>query len=262
MKRNKTFRALLLLLALCLLVGSAATVGAKYIKALTDKDGGVTAPAFYFRSNVLSEESDPTPITINGSETTAVLSNAIGDGKISDVTITYTLSYYVYKDDAWVLASTESDKTFEKDVLSTDELTLTPIEYGGTTYETIKVVATATAPFAKTLTAIISFYPAPFTVSYTYDSASYVITAMLKVGSAGGGYTLSWITGVSPDNADENGFLTEAAIGPSSVSVTLSEHHTYLVKFFVTDSDLHDTILASGDINAYLSTVVPISAND
>lgn len=262
MKKRYSTRSFLLLLALFFAIGAIATVGARYIRELTGESGTLTAPSFYFRSNVLTEDADPTPIAINGSKTTATLSNALGAGKVSDVTITYTLSYYVYKDGEWVLSHADADKTFTKDVLLTDELTLTPIEYDGTVYETIKVVASSSAPFVKTLTAIVAFYPTPFAVSYTYDPTGFVVTAKVKVGSAGGNCSLSWQAGISPDNADENGVLTTASIGPSSLDATLSEHHTYFLKFFVTDEVLHEAIVASGDVNAYLATVIPIVKAD
>lgn len=222
--------------AAVILLSTTTAVLAKYITSLDGNEGSIQAPTYFFRSNVMTEESDPTPIAINGSMTTMNLSNGAGVEEFSNVDITYTLKYYVYKDAAWVLAATEADQTLAKDQLSVRTLTLTPITLDGVTYTDVKLEAISTLPFEKTLRARVQFTPTPHAVTYARDGA--VIYVTVATGESSGIYTLSWLAGISPDSADENLILNEAGTGPDSVTPTLSTYTTYQFKFFVTDSTL------------------------
>ena len=232
MKTLKTRRLLWLLLAAVILLSATSVVLAKYISSLDGNTGTFTAATYFFRSNVMTEESDPTPIAVSGSMTTMNLANGAGAEEYSDVDITYTLKYYVYKDAAWVLAVTEADQTLAKGQFSVRTLTVTPIELDGVTYTDVTVEAVSTAPFEKTLRARVQFTP----TTHARDGA--VIYVTVATGEDGGSYTLSWLAGISPDSADENLILNEAGVGPDSVTPTLSTYTTYQFKFFVTDSAL------------------------
>jgi len=258
MKKILGFRAVCVLLGMILSFTAIGVVSAKYLVDLKPRQKELTAPNIYFRSNVMTETANPAPISIKGNKTVVTLANGIGESQFSDVNIEYELRYYVEKDGDWVLVRTETEKTMEKDMFSSAQLELEPIEYQSVLYTKIKLEAICTQPFEKYLCVCIDFDCAPWSVVYSYDPESYVITALLQTNVDEGEFTINWIEGVSPDNADENEILNEGVVGPSNVTKLLPSNHAYLLKFFVTDAALHTNICNAVDQNAFLATVVPI----
>ena len=251
MKKFLGIRPIHFILILLMLTGVVGAVSARYISSLQGQDSTFTAPIFYFRSNAMTEESDPTPIVVKGNQTSVVLANGTGAEQYSNVDIFYTLRYYIEKDGNWLLVNTVEGQKLEKDLFSFSNLILEPIEYESETYKTIKVEAESVAPFTKTLRACVTFQTMSFTVEYTYDD--FIITANLQTNVSSGMFDLSWVAGISPDSGDENGVLNTAPIGPASIHPALEANHTYLLKFYVTDESIHNAIMSALDQSAYIA---------
>ena len=232
----------LIILTCVLLIGAILALGgvtlAKYVVAVLDRDGQFTAANFYFRSNVMTEEASPSSVTVYGNETSVTLSNGADKNTPSDIDITYTLKYSVLVDGAWVEASRVENKTFAKNVYSTETIILTPITYNGTVQRDVMLEAISTAPYEKTLRIRVHFEYAPYVLTKSYDSESCVITLALTTNDDGGAYTFTWNSGIAPDGADPNGIFTDASAGATAFTATLSKNSTYYFSFFVTDEAL------------------------
>lgn len=223
-------------MALVIALTTTTAVLAKYIAELGDNSATFEAPTYFFRSNVMTEEADPAPITVNGDSATVTLSNGAGADEFSDVDIVYTLRYYIYKNGVKTAVSTEADLTLTKNAFSTRTITLTPLVVDGVTYTDIMLEATATAPYSKTLRARVQFASAPYALSYARAGA--VISVTVATNDDLGAFTLSWVAGISPDSADENLILNDAGVGLNSKTATLQASTAYQFKFFVTDAAL------------------------
>ena len=232
----------LIIIASVILIGAILSFGgvtlAKYVVSILDEEGQLIAANFYFRSNVMTEEASPSARTVYGNETSVTLSNGADKNTPSDTDITYELKYSVLVDGAWVEASRVENKTFAKNVYSTETIVLTPITYNGTLYRDVMLEATSAAPYEKTLKIRVYFEYAPYVLTKSYDNESCVITLALTTNDDGGAYTFTWNSGIAHDGADPNGIFTGATAGATSYTVTLPKNSTFYFSFFVTDEAL------------------------
>ncbi|MBE6643755.1 MAG: hypothetical protein E7612_00080 [Ruminococcaceae bacterium] len=232
MKRNILILVCSLLSA-TILIGGAFTA-AKYVGKIGDGSIKFSAAEFYFKSSIMTEDAEPTPIEVHGSVANLTLSNALGETKISNVDITYDVEYYVSVDGEWVnVESVAKTGMLEKNNYSTAQIEATPIKLDGVVYDRVKVEVTSTYPYEKTLRAIVDFTYKAHSVTHAYDDEVGVITLRVVTNDEGGEYLISWIERVLPDNADPNGVLTEGTAGPDSVTATLLPYTTYIFSFFV-----------------------------
>lgn len=242
MKIKRPKMSVLILLCVALLFASATL--AKYVVELSIDDS-ITAERFYFRSNVLVENSDMTeltPITVNGKTTTVTLSNGAGMLAFSDNDVVWELQYYVDAGEGFVpVLQTPEVHTLSRNELqmTTETLTLSPVVYEGNEYTDVIVEARATAPYQKVMRVRLQFNYTKHTVTYSYLQSMGVITVTVTTNDDAGDYCLSWMYPLRPDNADPNGILTEAKapdvsdMDGESVEAALADHATYRFYFSI-----------------------------
>lgn len=252
MKRRTWLIPVILLAALLLTLGGLTV--SKYVKELREDPVVFSAATFYFQSNVMTEEAEPTPLAVNGRQGTVTLTNGMDNETFSNVDVTYTLSYYVQIDSAWVEVIlldgvwTAADGTTPKTELTltgnafdSHPVDISPIDYNGTTYDDVKVVATSTGPYTKTLCVRMQFSYSGYTLKYAYDNEVGMVTLSVSTNDDEGEFVISWQEHLLPDNADPNGILTAGLAGPDSVTATLEAHTTYNLLFFV-DSTVREEV--------------------
>lgn len=231
--------ALCAILALALLLGVGPAI-AKYITQLFERDGTVEAKDYYFRSNVMQDSADPSPVTVNGTRASFTLANGTDPEVYANTKITYDLLYYVYADGEWVLADSETDCVFYGGTYRYRTVEFGPITYDGTVCNDILVRAVSKTPYKKTLTLRVMFDYEPYAVEYTYDAEIGVITLTVATNGQAGNYRFTWQKGILPDQSDPNLILTGTAPGAeggSSKDGSLSANTVYKFVFFVTDAD-------------------------
>lgn len=227
-------------LAILLLVSVVGVSHAKYVEELLNARGEITNPQFYFDSDVLKtspksllEEGAeiPEPLEVPGEEITFHLYNAESSNRVSNVDVSYTLTYYVEMDGVWTEYDSVTGQLSASNGMSSQEFTVSPIEG----YESVIVEAVSTAPYSKILTAHFQFFPLPSTVDYEFDWDTGVIQMTVATNGTSGSFHIQWSEGLLPDNADPNGILTQGSAGPDSVEADLDAFTTYTLYFFVSE---------------------------
>jgi hypothetical protein len=272
MKTKQLKKAILILLAALFLFVSVTL--AKYVVELSTDDQTYTAERFYFRSNLLVENSDLSalsPIAVHGKSTVATVANGAGKLSFSDSDITWTLQYYVDAGEGFVpvLDSPASRTLARGTAMTTETFTITPVIYEGEEYRDVIVEAKASAPYERTLRVRVQFEYEAYEASCTYLPEMGVITATLTTNADAGEYTLTWLYPLIPDNADPNGFLTTAKTPAAddadgnSVTLTLDAHHTYVVHFFVKASEREAVdALTNSALSQWIYTHITLTYNE
>ena len=215
-----------IVILVAVLLAAALTLGgialAKYMSKLRDETNTLTNDHFYFRSNVLDAADTPPVFEVMGKSTTFVLVNGQDTATVSTADISYTLTYSVLvsgegEPEIWQeKTDMTATATLAGGTYSAQDITASPIlwdrDEDGTAeiYNTVLVVAKATAPYGKTLSAKFCFVQVPMEISYAYDREFGVITMTVLTNSDAGKYLISWTPGLLPDNADPSGVLTHA----------------------------------------------------
>ena len=233
-----------ILILLCAVLLFASVTLAKYVVELSIDDS-ITAERFYFRSNVLVENSDMAeliPITVNGKTTTVTLSNGAGMLAFSDKDVTWELQYYVDAGEGFVpvLQDPEVHTLVRNELqMTTETLTLSPVVYEGNEYTDVIVEARATAPYEKVMRVRLQFHYTKHAIEYSYLQSMGVITVTVTTNDDAGEYRLTWMYPLRPDNADPNGILTDAKAPAESdmdgetVDADLADHATYRFHFSI-----------------------------
>ena len=261
---KKKIIILISVLLAALLLFAIGFTAAKYVDEIKSGIINFKTVKYYFRSDVLVEDEEPETIEVRGAKATVTLANALNKDKVSDIDIKYDLKYYVYKDDGWFnVESMNEEKTLEKGSFKTVTSDVYPIEYKGVVYSKVKIEASSTEPYTKTLRGIFNFTYTPHSIAYSYDYWIGVISVRIVTNDEGGIYEISWSENIVPDNADPNGILTSAVAGPSSVQANLLPNSNYVFNFIV-HHDVRDYVentLISGmtdaEINEMLKTNIP-----
>lgn len=237
MKKRLIYMASLLLLAVAV-IACAVTV-AKYIAVFVDKDITFTMSDFYFRSNLLTDSEIPEEHTVNAYSTEFVLTNGSDSENFTSVDLSYDINYYVEIDGDWTKVDDASETgTMAYGAYRVHPITVAPITYNGVEYKRVLIEAQATAPNTKTLRAIVNFDYDDYEIEYEFNENGFTfyVSLIIKTNDIEGDYTISWIGDFYPDNADPNGILTNALVGPSNVSAHLEAHTVYKLNFFVNAS--------------------------
>ena len=236
MKKLVVITLLALVLTVALVLGIVTL--SKYISTLHDDSTTISLSPFYFRSNLLTDAEEPAPLTVNGKATEFLLANGADSTHYTKEDLTYTLAYYALLDGEWVEAThLAASATLAGGSYKTAAVSVAPIEYSKDGESVIcydvMVVATATAPQKRTLSAKFSFNYTPNELHFSYDVALGTVLVTFSTNDDGGEYRLSWVAGLLPDNADPSGVLRDGMAGPYSLTATLSERTTYEWYFFV-----------------------------
>lgn len=229
------------LLGLCFLF-VPVTLG-RYMLELGLDDVELSADRFYFRSNVLVENTDMSllePVAVNGKRTSVTIANGAGEHSFSDSDITWTLRYYVDMGEGFVpVPGTDETHQLERETtLTTETLTITPVSYEGVVYNDVIVEAKSVAPYQKTLRVRLQFAYQAHSITYAYQQEAGVITLQVTTNADAGRYTLNWKYPLIPDNADPTGILATAQAAPDdniglSLTAELAGYTTYRLYFFI-----------------------------
>ena len=239
---KKSYLITILSALACVLLTAATVSLAKYVNSLDSSDSPVTAPTFFFNSNVLSgsHSVDTAPVkTVNGKSTEVTLTNGAGSDEFSSLKIDYTVKYSVYTDSGWREAKVEN---YSFDVGGYHEKTLTvkPTLYGGITYDKVLVEATSSAPYVKTLVGVFEFEYSGY--AWSADYADGVITLRVHTNYDSGSFAFAWTDGITPDNSDPNLIFSGVTSSMRSLTASLKEKTSYEFKFFVTGSSLRSEL--------------------
>lgn len=215
MKKDRLMFFSVLLIALAFAVSMCALVWAKYISQ-EKKDTVVAAQAFYFESDLLTENGATYTLAPGTTKITFHMKNVADELRISDVEINYTV--------------TVNGNTYKEGTLGAKKSENQPIYITGLTQGTYEVVATATSPYAKTLKATFVIPAASNEVFYSVSDAanSPVLRVTVWTEDYSGNVTLSWPGGIFPDNTDP---LLANATG-TSATVNFENDSEYTFLFF------------------------------
>lgn len=271
--KKKPIQVLLLVLLCVTFLFISVTFG-RYVLELGLNDAQLSSNRFYFRSNVLVENTDMSlldPIAVAGKHTVATIANGAGAHSFSDTDITWTLQYYIDLGQGFVPVpgTAQTHTLVHSNTLTTETLTLTPVIYAGQVYNDVVVEAKATEPHQKTLQVRLQFDYQAHSIAYTYQKEAGVITLQLTTNADAGAYTLAWKYPLIPDNADPNGILSGAQAAPDdsqglSLTANLNEHTTYRLHFFIAPQmrpyvDAEIASMTPAQITALIETVLSVS---
>ena len=224
-------RTLLLSLVAAVLLTTAVVSGiyAKYVYG-GKEFGTVSAPSFYFQSDLLAAEDESGAYVLNSGtdRISFTLTNSADALRHSDHDISYS---YTIKSEGVLLKS--GSGTLEKGRQSIVTVELTDLEDG----KTYDVEAVGTAGFAQVLRA-------SFTV-LSDDKDVYMNTAIDQSGAfvvltvwttaLDGDVTVTVPEGLIPDNTDPK--MADLTIDTRSISFSLGQYSSLSFRFFVGDWD-------------------------
>ena len=239
MNMKMTLSLILVVLSTVLIVLSASVTLAKYARVDKDDDP-VTPKSFYFESDILGDTNNVPAYYLGVNEIRISLMNFADSLRYSEVDITYDLTI------------SEGGAVIEEKSLRNQTLTavnngpadaVTHIISGLAFGKTYTVTATATAPYAKTLTATFTVYDERNSVSYSvYPSTAEAQTATygdkvvyleIKTNEVGKKVAVYWQNGYVPDNA--YGIQGDSQ-GTVDLNVELEPYSTYVLKFYKSNS--------------------------
>lgn len=218
-------------LALALLAGGLC---AKYVSEAS-ADNAALASEFYFTSDMLTEDGQATyTLPVGTTSFSLELRNSEDDLRWSAKDISYTCAV-TPSDGVAAPAVTPESGTLAAD---STKATASTVNVTGLTAGTYEVSASATAPFAKTLTAKIIIPSADNSLAVKIEDSSGSPYALMTVSAKeySGNIALSWAEGLIPDStqsdfADVNSNSNSgAAAGSKTVSLGAYSSNTY--RFF------------------------------
>lgn len=202
--------------------------------------------ATYFESNVLRPVADGAVQNVYGTEAVFAITNALDSKTFSQIPLTYKVTVYIWKNDAWVEHSYEIN-TLGANRQVTREFTVTPIEVDGVVYDRILVKAACTNGTVQALVAEFRFQYMDHAVEYSWNSN--VIYLDVYTNDDGGDYRFTWAEGIIPDNSDHNLIFTDAVASDRVCDAELKSYHHYEILFIINDGDLI-TVLNALDADA------------
>ena len=203
-----------MLFLLALAVTLSAFVLAKYTGSW-QVDSQVTAKAFYFESDLLNGGSHTLPA---GTEQLSFrLMNHPDSLRRSEVDIEYT---------ATLLKDGSAVATMPGTLTVAEETETVTFDLDGLSAGTYTLRCSATAPYAKTLTAPFTLLSADASVTHTVEdgSGSPVCYLTVTVGDYSGDVSIRWPAGVTPDPQD-----------PAGENMTFASNSEYRFTFFKND---------------------------
>ncbi len=237
MKKTKGGIVRLRILLAVLICAAAFALGsglsAKYIHS-ENRDDELTAAAFYFTSDLLSETSGTTYTYARGTGSiTVCLYNYADALRTSECEIGYTVT--LTKD-----GETVSTKTGE---LKEDEFSEAKVTFENLEEGTYKIEASS-SPYETALSANFILTAADEDLSYSVSTAANDATVLLTVTTAdkAGCVSISWSNeGLTPDTTDK--YLEKADDG--SVTVYFDTASEYTFRFF--KSDISEADISKSD---------------
>lgn len=208
--RLSGFSVMMLVLLVCA-VGLCTFVWAKYASD-QKMDTQVSAKAFYFESDLLNGGTHTLPAGTK--KLSFLLMNYPDALRTSEVDIQYTAKLLqgstAVKEESGTLEIAEGEETVTFDI-------------SGLSAGTYTLRCSATAPYAKTLSATFKILPADPSVEHTVaDGAGNPVCYLtVTVGDYNGPISITWPAGVTPDPQD-----------PAAATMTLKSNSEYQFTFF------------------------------
>lgn len=233
---NRVIAVVLLVAAALVAVGGISSYAAKYAHQATD-GRELSSPAFYFTSDVLTEDGSKTyDLPVGTTSISFELRNCVDDLRWCDTNIDY--EYKVAAPDGTQFASGVGVITRDA-----SKGVAVPISATGLTQPgTYTVTATSTKPFSQTLSAKFTIAAANTNLNISLADAANSATATLTVSTQDyeGNFTVSWPADVIPDQTqteftDVNTGNSSGSYSAGSISVTAKKFSTYTFRFFKTD---------------------------
>lgn len=233
---NRVIAVVLLVAAALVAVGEISSYAAKYAHQATD-GRELSSPAFYFTSDVLTEDGSKTcDLPVGTTSISFELRNYADDLRWCDTNIDY--EYKVVAPDGTQLASGAGVITRDA-----SKGVAVPISAAGLTQPgTYTVTATSTKPFSQQLSAKFTIAAAntDLNVSLADNNDSATATLTVSTQDYEGNVKVSWPAGVAPDQTQAE--FDRVSTGDSSgnysagsVTVTAKKFSTYTFRFFKTD---------------------------
>ena len=224
MKRvNKKMIVPLMLAALLVITSVLGGVYAKYVSSQRT-DGTVSAPIFYFESDLLMLQSKGKEYTLNSSTETISFSimNYADKWRVSEVDISYTVEVT-----GGATLNTTSGKLLKGDK-KTDIITLSGLEAG----KTYTVTVTGKGGFEKVLSATFKVNDAETNVYKYIEQTEHYVLLTVWTENASGTATVTRIEGLIPDNTDArmNGWKVSDEEYTDATEYAEYSSHTY--RFF------------------------------
>lgn len=243
-KANKKMIVPLILAALLVITSVLGGVYAKYVSS-QGTDGTVSAPIFYFESDLLMLQSKGKEYTLNSSTETISFSimNFADDYRVSEVDIVYDIEVES-NDSTFELTINEEDKksgindsevkegAFTKDTKKTDTIILSNIKAG----ETYTVTVKGKGGFEKTLSATFKVNDAETNVYKYIEQTEHYVLLTVWTENASGTAVIDVMEmekpGLIPDNTDARMSTWRSGWDSyeDSTSYTAYSSHTY--RFF------------------------------
>lgn len=238
-KPNKRRNPLLLLfLTAVLLISLIGGVAAKYL-VTTQKDGVVSSAAFYFESNLLSEEGKTYTLNAGTESVSFQVRNYADELRISETEIAYTVtaSGCTVENGSGTLSGDEKDG---------ETVVLKGLTNGGTYVVEVK----GTGGYSKTLTAtfVVRSVDTGFYKYLEKDGQSVALTVWLI--NRAGTVQITLPEGLLPDRRDP---ALEGVTG-NTFTVELGSNHSVRYLFFIDETAYDDgeITVKIGDENAVL----------
>lgn len=228
-KFSNVLAVLCFAMALALLLSAVGTTLAKYIR--TDRgDGAAVAAPFYFTSDKLSEDSPYYQVSESdgdgGVEITFELANFIDELRCTDETISY--KYWVVRgadENGEVIATSEMSGSlsgkFKSEPIS---IKMKQDAFGDD--GVVTVVAEATAPYEKKISARFGFAAQYFGMQWNVAEYGNAVVVTLVWGE-GGSVTVAWPNSLVADRTNE----LLATAGDSAVTFTAEPGESYSLTF-------------------------------
>ena len=233
---NRVIAVVLLVAAALVAVGGISSYAAKYAHQATD-GRDLSSPAFYFTSDVLTEDGSKTyDLPVGTTSISFELRNYADDLRWCDTNIDY--EYKVAAPDGTQFASGAGVITRDA-----SKGVAVPISATGLTQPgTYTVTATSTKPFSQRLSAKFTIAAAntDLNVSLADNNDSATATLTVSTQDYEGNVKVSWPAGVVPDQTQAE--FDRVSTGDSSgnysagtVTIVAKKFSTYTFRFFKTD---------------------------
>ena len=225
------------ILVMFLLIIMTGTVMAKYV-VNHEKQSLYVADNFYFESDLLNSDTDTKTYTYQKGKNNIkiLIKNNIDDLRYSDVDIDYTVRITD-------LHGNEAKKsitgTLEKGSIKSQTINFEDLQTG-----TYTIIATATAPYEKTLKANFVIEEKNANVSYDVVDVenSSVAQLIITTNDYNGNLKITWPNGVAPDSTNNYFADVDTGYNASNKTITVSAKSQTILYFFKQNSSQKYTI--------------------
>ena len=227
MNKSKAF----LVFFLAIIITFINVVMAKYVES-QEKETLYVAESFYFESDLLTNDADTKTYTYQKGKDNiqVVLKNNIDDLRYSDVDIEYTVRI---TDLNGTEVKSPITGTLNKGSINTQTVNFTDLATGSYT-----VIATATAPYEKTIKANFVIEAQNSNVSYDVTDIENSSVAQLTVttNDYNGNVKITWPKGVAPDSTNSNFEDINTGYNSSNKTISVNSKSETIIQFFKQDS--------------------------